>query len=496
MQVNFNPINLLGLNKNLGYAPKYNLPKLQQLSCDTVSFSGRRELVSHHMTNAPSQLLCTKVSDAAEPARYYLQTILDKYINQFTDKSDNKSAKKYPVLDYYTRVKSPSSIREKVVSKYSQLCYANAKEFANEVYLQISRYVHLNPQLSKADAIDTILEVIDGIDESGAPLAYTSIPMYLRMSLSALENMNFFDSSAYSYEKKVEIINKIISDIQTKRDNMQLPEISPTTIDGVKYYANDIVGARIILRDNDASNTSKVIDAIKQAVENNELKITSIENNLPDEYKLSVDDNISNYSYAKDPSLHSLAAAADAELDRKPSKSGYTAIHINVDLSNPELSKINPNFDGYQGEIQIIGRDVAQLKEVEDLCYKLKDNKNALREEYRPFKELFLKLYSGETKKHFDDYTFALYLSQRRLDTVHRRSIFPTLAQMGFEKTIPPQLDFNALQKVKEFCDVDIKRHDQMENSQFNLLSPLLSKTSDFGKDIKDAKSIISFLIK
>ena len=496
MQVNFNLINILGINKNLGFMPKYNIPKMKQLNSDTVSFSGGAKLVPQYMTNAPSQLLCSRASDAAEPARYYLQTVLDKYISQLTDTTDSKSTKKYPVLDYYSRIKSPLSIREKVVSKYTQMNYENAKEFACDVYSQISKYVRPNSQLKKDDAIDTILEVIDGIDEHGSALAYNSIPMYIRMSLSALENENYFDFSEIPSEKKVEILNKIISEIQSKRDNITHSDISPTTLEGIKYYANDIVGARIILRDNDASNTTKVIDALKQAVIDNALKITSIENNLPAEYKLSEGDSISNYLYAKDPSLRSLALAADTVLDRKPSKSGYTAIHINLDLSNSELAKINPNFDGYQGEIQIIGRDVAQLKEVEDLCYKLKDNKNTIREEYLPFKELFLKFYKGETKKHFDDYTYSLYLLQRRLDIVHRRSVFPTLSQMGYDRLIPSELDFNSLQKLKELCDVEIKRHDQLNDSQYYFFSPLTGKTSSFIQDLKDAKSVISFLVK
>ena len=96
-----------------------------------------------------------------------------------------------------------------------------------------------------------------------------------------------------------------------------------------------------------------------------------------------------------------------------------------------------------------------QLKEVEDLCYKIKDNKNAIHRGYQTFVDYFKKYYKDDIKEAFDDYTYALYLAQRALGPEERKdNSFPSIKELGFENRVPEELDFNKLKKIKDGCDV------------------------------------------
>ena len=128
------------------------------------------------------------------------------------------------------------------------------------------------------------------------------------------------------------------------------------------------------------------------------------------------------------------------------------AIHINVNLDNPIFKNYNGVFSGYSGEIQIIGRDVAQLKKVEDLCYKFKDKKNAVNVAYKPFKEYFLKHYKDDAVQAFDDYTYDLYLAQRGISSKRRAMAFPSIDELGYAGKVPKELDFNKLRRIYEGC--------------------------------------------
>lgn len=237
---------------------------------------------------------------------------------------------------------------------------------------------------------------------------------------------------------------------------------NPNNAKEIKRNINDLIGARIVLDNFTKKDTTKIIERLSKACQKGDLKIVSIESYEPD----GPDKNL---KYFSDNDLKTLKKAANSnkpaggesvKLIKSSKKTGYVGVHINVDLSNPD--KYVSNKDNYLGEIQIIGYDVAKLKEVEDACYKLKSNKDLKRRNvaYAPFTKYFLKYLNDkpETKDYFEEYTRKAYILQRKKEPVRKNyqkdnTNLPTIKDCGMEGKIPPELDFNKLYKLKSICD-------------------------------------------
>ena len=498
MKININSFKFLYNNSVKQNRQSYfNYPNLAPLPKDTISFSGRGKLIAESMVDAPPERTCRQVEINAEPARFYLESVLDKYLKPLTLIKSSSNPKDFPILEYTTRVKKSTSIREKVVSKYSKIYSSDADEFSRRVVDEFMKYFKLKDGISK----DFIIQEAKKLIASKVP-PYEFAAYYFSTIASEFQKKNLLNFSDFSEDRLKQIFEQIIDSLEEVPKSPHTEGsvyIDPTSLKGVKHYANDIVGARITMKESDPEYIGLVLSELKRAVDDGLLKIISIENNLPDPQKLPKGKEISDYAYATDSQLRTLANASNAKLIRNKSKSGYLAIHINIDLSSPLFSCYKGVFDGYTGEIQILGVDVEQLKDIEDLCYKLKDDKNAIRSEYKPFKTYFKNYYNDETKDAFDDYTYALYLAQRTLPPNSKREdFFPSISELGFDGRVPRELDFNRLRRLKETCDYTAKLAQKQEeisdianNSHMQTI-----KNIKHNGDIKTVKSLISYVIK
>ena len=122
MLININKFNLLNPLAANNRQPSFTYTNLAPLQKDTVSFSGRGKLLSENMVDAPTERTCRLAESNAEPARFYLQSVLDKYLKPLTQIKSSSGGKNSAFIEYSTRIKESTSIREKVVSKYSKIC--------------------------------------------------------------------------------------------------------------------------------------------------------------------------------------------------------------------------------------------------------------------------------------------------------------------------------------------------------------------------------------
>ncbi len=434
---------------------KNKYPNLSSLSKDVVSFSGAGKLSPLDMVYAPTEKACRQISLNAEPSRFYLNQILDTYLAPQIS-SDSNSNDSKPVMHYKTRVKSPVSIREKVVSKYAKNHRKDIKKFTQLALLELSKSFSYTSDVENEDLIKEIADYLEMLHISSKMPPGENISYYFNELLIYTSENKIFDFDEKTSKEQKQIFTTVLDELDLHSDEMKNDLLNPTTIDGIKHYANDIVGARIITNDAGPEYTEVIFNALKKAVSDGVLKITSIESTIPDPDKLPIGKSINDYQYATDEQLNDFAEETGALLLKNKSPSGYLSIHINVDLTDPSLASFGGIFNGYSGEIQILGTDVEHLKDVEDLCYKLKDNKSVVKESYIPFKNHFFKYYNDKTKQAFEDYTYALYLAQREQNASNRKymsSTFPTLKDLGFDDKLPSELDFNSLEKLKKHCD-------------------------------------------
>lgn len=219
--------------------------------------------------------------------------------------------------------------------------------------------------------------------------------------------------------------------------------------DEIKRGMTDLAGMKIVMRDASRENVDKVIERLVTAVTEGGAKIVEIENKRP----LPIygpDGKISrSYDYASPIALIKLQRAASKLLGREiklvdeNTPSNYMAIHILMELPN-----------GITGELQIMGHDVAMLKELEDLCYKVKNGKN-IDKKYAPIEKALAPLKDEENsllRSEHDKYTQEAYLVQREVEPRAHKSRKKEKF-LAAPPTLPKELDFNNIYMQKQACD-------------------------------------------
>ena len=179
-------ISAFGLNK-LSY------PNLAPLAKDTVSFTGRSELVATDMTDAPSPYNCFKAEINAEPAAHYLEKVLERYIQPLTVKPKDKKAEKPLDAELSTRIKTSTSIREKVVSKHAKLYRKEHKAFVFSFLSQLNKNFELKKNVTAEDVYTFIKQITKNDNNCTKYSPYANVPYMVDSLLIELSNCEIID---------------------------------------------------------------------------------------------------------------------------------------------------------------------------------------------------------------------------------------------------------------------------------------------------------------
>lgn len=209
------------------------------------------------------------------------------------------------------------------------------------------------------------------------------------------------------------------------------------TKDELKDELYDIIGARIVLRDASKAGVEEVMKKLTEAVINNDLKVFEIENYRPDE----------KHSYVSQKSLNALERACNkirsdgVRRSESSIPSGYTALHLSVYLPN-----------GFKGEIQLMGVDVQDVKELEDFIYKVKNNKS-LDKKYKPIEDILKPLRDNKAlQRAMNAHSQEQYMAARNKEPKTVKSKH-SVKFLPVPKYLPPEFDFNELYKLKLRCE-------------------------------------------
>lgn len=484
---------------------KTTYPNLAPLPHDTVSFRGVENKFDPSAAEKPNFNDCVSAHDYSVAPAYYLYKVFDKFFSNILDYKEpsidedklgirQKKSKSKSNSDkfgtYEIRVKSPASIYEKVVSKFDRLYKKEHNDFAEELYQNMIVPFPPLPNVTK----DQIMAVIAHSTNDSMSLktsAFENPEKTIRDIMEQMRSYNFLDFSGSSEAAEESFIRAVSSKMEEYSSEVASKDkklIMPDSIEGIKHYANDIVGARIVLNDKTPECAEKLMFALTKAVQSGALKITSVENIIPDQKFLLKKTNMYDYLYFTERQFKPLEKATGIQVKDKVSKTGYMAVHINIDLSDDDVYRNTPECNGFQGEIQIIGRDVERLKEIEDLCYKLKTNKKLKGCGYPTFKDSF-SAYNDENKEIFDEYTYYCYLKQRVASPNRRGPFLPSIKELGFEKSLPQSLDFNNLRDCKNKDETDAKKaQNSSQKSPKNRDEALRQGIVNFAKTLIDWK--------
>ena len=211
----------------------------------------------------------------------------------------------------------------------------------------------------------------------------------------------------------------------------------------IKDQIRDIIRARIVIEDTQNPQAGKILcDKLIKAVNNKKVNIVTIKNyyEMNKEYN-----NGENMEYIPRPSLLKLDKTITDSFGESALKSGqtrdngYNAVHIIFKLNN-----------GFYGELQIMGKNVEKMKEIEDIIYKIKGNK-FIDPKYNEVKKVYLAEIADKKNKKdaLDEYTRLAYNAERLKElgkyTGREKTEFLPLPP---ELKLPEIFDYNNLAKI------------------------------------------------
>lgn len=252
----------------------------------------------------------------------------------------------------------------------------------------------------------------------------------------------------------------------------------------------DLNGMKIVLRDGRRSGVNAVLERFMKEIEAGNLELIEIENKRPEitknqefmrlfaeEKGIGQDNGKGNnkrkinkadlnqlFDYAAPETLERLRDIAEAKYPKRIvnyviadyTKMNYPALHLLLKL--PGMSR---TF-----EVQIMGHDVALYKDLDDIIYKILNNKEV--EGYGPIAKIIRPLNepgNKAIKDAFNEYRSQVFLNQRSKDPRIRGSeeyteYFLPLTQGIEDSRLRNMLDINNLYKLKLECDSKAKsRH-------------------------------------
>lgn len=199
----------------------------------------------------------------------------------------------------------------------------------------------------------------------------------------------------------------------------------------------DVIGARIVLKNGYQEDFDKVFKVFGKMVKQGIIKIKEVEN-----YRLTPKDSYISQKTVNEFEDTCAKAGQYPNIKCRTIPNGYTATHITVVLK-----------DGFEAEIQLMGEDMEQVKDIEDFYYKLRCKKS-FDPKYKSIEKMMkekMKGLSAHQKETIDMYIKDSYVNARKLGP--RETKFSTKDFFPWPYFLPEELSFANLYNCKLECD-------------------------------------------
>lgn len=200
----------------------------------------------------------------------------------------------------------------------------------------------------------------------------------------------------------------------------------------IKSEIQDLLGARLILEHGSMAEMNAVINRLIESIETgNGPKIKRIKN-----YGSSIGSSYLTKTKAEKLEQANYRAYGHYPVtENKRKTSGYTATHIVFEVEN-----------GIGGEIQILGRGVARVKEIDDICYKGLQGK-PLKGLTEISKALKMVKENQKLKMEFDKYLTSAYkLAKSEWDKMPENELMAQKFPSINTEVLPACLDLNNIE--------------------------------------------------
>ncbi len=331
---------------------------------------------------------------------------------------------------------------QKIASSTAESLSAKASEAANEIFDNASKGMNhraygvyrelipiageVNRQAKKLqNSFEITMCIFDSLVDEGSKSCKKYKPL-VKKTIRA--------KSPQSIAKKMSVK---VAELQKKNNGYNVP-VSEAFI---KSELHDLLGARLILANGTRAETNSVVNRLIESIESGHgPKVKFIKNYGAGHKYLtaSKSDALELASYK--------AYGHYPEVISKKKTSGYTATHIIIDVGN-----------GVDAEIQILGRGVEKVKEIDDICYKGLQGK-ALSGMPDVSKALKAVSRDPELKREFDKYITSAYeLARTEWDKMPDEELVKQKFPKIDTDIFPSCLDFNNIAALLE--EKSLKKH-------------------------------------
>ena len=198
-----------------------------------------------------------------------------------------------------------------------------------------------------------------------------------------------------------------------------------STIDDAFKNMTDLNATKAVMVDGSRKNTHKALDALLEMIKRGFVILEEIEIKRPIAAKGLKGKDVSKYDYAAPDKLVEFVSAAEEAMGKKVSflepdytKANYTAIHFLLRL--PGQKRVF--------EFQLMGHDVAKFKDLDDILYKVLNNKN-VGDEYKPIVDLLKSVSLSKEEKEILKYArIKDRIEKLQLDTKEQETLANRIA--------------------------------------------------------------------
>lgn len=173
-----------------------------------------------------------------------------------------------------------------------------------------------------------------------------------------------------------------------------------SSMEDVFRYMTDLNATKAVMVDGSRKNTHKALDALLNAIKRGFVILEEVEIKRPSAAKALKGKDTAKYDYALPEKLFEFVADAEEAMGKEVSfldpnytKANYTAIHFLLRL--PGQKRVF--------EFQLMGHNVAMFKDLDDILYKVLNNKN-VDEKYQPIVEILKSISMSKEEKEILKY--------------------------------------------------------------------------------------------